>query len=256
MNIKSILAGITLSTILAATAPAQIIYYQDSFNRTGPLLGTAPDVVNTNGNLWQSQAGGFETPSYSTAGGSASFSGNFGSIYLPVNGGSGVILNGTQDFVLSVQIVSVGTPIGIALDTAPIIGNNGDQFITGAGHPSTILASLGTYGFGSTNALYGNSYIAQTPGGGPSSGTLAISYDASAETLTYSVNNVSIGVATGVTAAQIASLNYVSINNGSFGPSAGTFDNFTLTVVPEPTTVGLAVASLGLMLVRQRRRKS
>lgn len=239
-----------------ATSPAAIVY-QDSFSRLGPLLGTAPDVVNTNGNLWQFQQAG---QVYSTNNSSANNAGVFGSIYLPVNGTSGVILDGTSDFTLSVNVNgSAGPHMGIALNTT--VYGGGDMWAGNNDPQGEILAALGVNTNGQTTSTYDNGTLYAINGNAfalPTTTTLTMSYTAATDTLVYTAGATIIRTQTGVSAAQIAGLTYVSLDNGSYATNAGTFDNFTLDIatVPEPATVALMLGGFGALALGRRRRLS
>ena len=244
-------AIITLS-VVAATASAGIVY-QDSFNRNGNLAGTAPDVVNTGGNLWQMAQGG----TYSTNGSSANNGGFYGSIYLPVNGGSGVIMDGTSDFTLSVTVNgSAGPHMGIALNTAVYAG--GDMWAGNNDPQGKILAALGVNTSGQTTATYDNGTLYAINGnafGLSTTTTLTMSYNAATDILTYTAGATTIATQS-VSQAQIAALTYVSIDNGAYASNSGTFTNFTLDVaaVPEPASICLLIGGLGALFVTRRPR--
>jgi hypothetical protein len=248
-----LVATVSLSSV-AATASAAIVY-QDSFNRTGNLVNTAPDVVNTGGNLWQNPQGF----SYTTSPSSANNTGFFGSIYLPVNGGSGVILDGTSNFSLSVTVNgSAGPHMGIALNTTVYAG--GDMWAGNNDPQGKILAALGVNTSGQTTSTYDNGTLYAINGnafGLSTTTTLTMSYNAATDVLTYTAGATTIATQV-VSQAQIAALTYVSIDNGSYANNAGTFTNFTLDVaaVPEPASVGLLIGGFGALAFARRRRSA
>lgn len=241
-------------SIAAIAASPAVVVYQDSFNRTGNLLNTAPDVVNTNGNVWQLQQQG---QVYTTSSSSANNSGFFGSIYLPVNGASGVILDGTADFSLSVTVNgSAGPHMGIALNTAVYAG--GDMWQGNNDPQGEILAALGVNNSGQTTSTYDNGVLYAINGnsfGLSTTNVLTMSYNATSGILTYTAGATTIATQA-VSAAQIAALTYVSLDNGAFANNTGTFSNFTLdvAVVPEPATFGLMIAGMGVLTLARRSR--
>jgi len=85
--------------------------------------------------------------------------------------------------------------------------------------------------------------------------TIAIQYSASAHTLAFLSDNTLEYTMTGVTASNIAALQYVSLDNAAFASNPGTFENFTLTVeggpaVPEPASAGPAGSGCSRAAVR------
>jgi len=203
---------------LAATAQAQT-YYQDSFNRTGELNGTAP-TTNTGGNHWTVSTG---TGSYATNG-SAVYDKKaaYDSAYLPVNGSSGVTLDGTKDFTLSATITpdtTSGYYLGISLSTNPTPTNLWDSGL------ATMSLGNGYSGVwqGGTNLAY-DYFTAGTF-------TITINYSHMAGTITFKYGSTVAYTLTGVTAAQVAAVRSVTIGNSAATPAA-LLGNFTLVVGP------------------------
>jgi fibronectin type 3 domain-containing protein/lysophospholipase L1-like esterase len=200
-------------------------YYQDSFTRTGDVTGSAPDVSNTGGAIWGNSAG---TGQYPISGGTASIAPaaySWSAEYLPVNGTSGITLDGTKDFTLSVAVTSASTGrIGISLNTAAP-GNLFDHDLAAL---STCSGFAGAYAFngGTINYNYAAGISGQT--------TISLAYSESAATLTYTVGSTTVYTQTGVTTAQVAAVRYVALGDDGYGGGAATpaptFDNFTFTV--------------------------
>ncbi len=249
MRIAAVVAVLAV-TMFAGAASATVVY-QDSFSRVGNLQSTAPDVVNTGGNLWQLQQSG---QVYTTNGSTAKNTGAFGSIYLPVNGASGVTLDGTDDFTFSAVMTQGGSPsIGISLNKGTYSG--GSMFANG--DPAAIAAILATIEFnsgGNIFPIYQDTYLGSAWVGLVGVPTyFEMAYSAAADTLAYKYNATTIVTKTGVTAADIASLNYIALDNHAYGGGTSTFDDFKLDVVPEPATLALlGLGGLGLLLRRKR----
>lgn len=226
------------------------VVYQDSFNRTGVLDGTSPDVVNTGGNVWVTNT---NSGNYSTNG-SAAYLDNtdfYGAAYLPVNGGSGVILDGTVDFTLSAVLTPVAFKPEISISLTNAFNADGDL-----NNVNLVTLNVGNgYAF----ARVGNTLPAanfSTPLAGVPQ-TVSLAYSALNQTITFTAGGVSVYTLTGVTTTQISSLQYVAFGNAAFdtNPTA-TFQNFTLDVVPEPAALGLIVAAGGVLTVCRRKRST
>lgn len=208
----------------SASLTNQITYYQDSFNRTGDLNGSKP-TVDTNGNTWSVTAG--NGGGYSTNGGVATVSGTiyaFNESCLPVNGASGVTLDGSKDFTLSVGLTTSTTgQFGIFLSVS---GSPGSLF-------GASLASIGTGGYLAAY-VYNQGLINYDFATAIPSPTVSLAYSATGGTLTYTVGGTVVTTATGVTLAQIAAIRSVGIGDQGYGGGDGaptpTFNNFTLTV--------------------------
>ena len=206
-----------------------VTFYQDSFTRSGDVTGSAPDMVDTGGATWANSAGSGQYP---ISGGTASINPaaySWSAEYLPVNGSSGITLDGTKDFSLSVVVTSGPTGrIGISLNT----GAPGGLFDQDFAALSTCSAFAGAYAFNGGTINY--SYSAGISG--PT--TISLAYSASAGTVTYKVGTDVIYTQTGVTPAEVGAIRYVAMGDDGYGGSttspaatpAPTFDNFTFTV--------------------------
>jgi hypothetical protein len=215
-------------------------YYQDSFSRTGDMTGSAPDVTDTGGATWSNSAG---TGQYPIAGGTASINPaaySWSAEYLPVNGTSGITLDGTRDFTLSVVVTSPASGrTGICLST----GVPGNLYSNAFAAMSTCSSFTGAYAFngGAINYNFGAGISGAT--------TISLAYSASAGTLTYKVGSLTLATETGVTPAQVATIRYVGLGDDGYGGGAAapapTFDNFTFTVASaaNPATLTSAVSS-------------
>jgi hypothetical protein len=254
---RAIVLGAVLSSLPVA-ARASTVYYDDSFNRTGSLDGSTPDVADTNANVWTH---GNEPANYyqGNSGYANEASGtNYGGEFLPVNGTSGVTLDGSADFSLSAEIPAEGSSqyMGIGLNTAT--DNTGNQFAS-AGDPDSLgVVGIDNGGYAVSNFNHSTYTASFSASLWPAPETIAIDYSASANTLTFIANNKTLQTDT-VSTAQIQNLEYVSIDNGSFGNNPGVhLTNFTLTVnsaaTPEPASAGLLALGSTLLLTRRRGR--
>lgn len=203
------------------------VAYQDSFGRSGELVGSTPDIANVNGNTWLSTTG---TGQYIVNGSTVAVSATaypYSAAYLPVNGTSGVTLDGTKDFTLSVVITPGSTGLtGISLNTG--LSSYSNLFSNDLAALATSNSFAAAYAFnnGNTNYNYGPGVSGAT--------TISIVYSASAGTLTYNVGNAVVATQTGVTASQVAAVRAVALGDDGYGNGnalpAPTFDNFTLSV--------------------------
>ncbi|MFA7345697.1 MAG: PEP-CTERM sorting domain-containing protein [Terrimicrobiaceae bacterium] len=260
---KTLLLASAVAAAICLSTPADslaAVVYQDSFSRGSVgtpinLNGTAPDVVNTNGNTWvvsdfNSNASALKTDGSAAVESSTAFA---TWAYLPVNGVSGVTLNGSQDFTLTASIVagaSLGNgDVGITLNNgAPSYTNNANT-----------LASL-EFKSGYVQLL-NTSYIgyATNPYSLTTANTFTLTYSATLGRITALINNNPIVMSFGqsfvtVTPAQVQALQYVSFQVYNTTRTEPSVDNFTLTVVPEPSTWAL-LAGAGAVLVTLRRRR-
>jgi fibronectin type 3 domain-containing protein len=200
-------------------------YYQDSFSRTGDMTGSTPDVTDTGGATWANLAG---TGQYPISGGTASINPaaySWSAEYLPVNGTSGITLDGTKNFTVSVVVTSPSTGrVGLCLSTAA----PGNLYSSDFAAMSTCSGFTGAYAFngGNINYNFGAGISGAT--------TISMSYNAATTTLTYTVGSTTLATQTGVTAAEVAAIRYVGLGDDGYGGGAAapapTFDNFTFTV--------------------------
>ena len=262
-NCKQIIVSIIASMALAGMASAQTIIYQDTLTGSGALAGTAPDTVDTHSNVWQLPSIG-----YDRSGSGAYSTGPYDNLFLPVNGASGVTLDGRKNFTLSALVNNTGsTTMGIDLAYSPYSG--GGAF-DGGGDASVFLAQMGllSYYYGSVTDYNGSTSVgfhANLNSNNallPISGTLALVYNATAETIDYNYNGTTFDTLPGVTPADIQALNYIGITNGAYADNSGTFSNFELQVAggsppaaPEPSTYALMLAGFGMLVVFARRRQ-
>ena len=200
--------------------------YNDSFTRTGALTGSKPDVADTNGNTWaETYFGSLGGSSVAPNGaGLPSASHNIDGGVLPVNGASGVTLDGTKDFTLSANFVtgtsynSVALSLGASLNSLAALKLN-----------SGTSTSADAYGKGSVVGFGKNNY------NGTQTNTLTMGYSAATGLITFEVNGSPINVYKGgntlaVTPAQIQALTYVGFEFLYSGANNASMNNFILTV--------------------------
>ncbi len=184
-------------------------------------------MVNTGGAVWANQAG---TGQYPISGGTAAINPaaySWSAEYLPVNGSSGITMDGTKNFTVSVVVTSGSSGLtGISLNTAA----PGNLFSSDFAALATSSGFAGAYNF--NNGTINYNFAAGISG----ATTISIVYSASAGTLTYNVGSTVVATQTGVTAAQVAAIRYVALGDDGYGGGASapapTFDNFTLKVGP------------------------
>jgi hypothetical protein len=274
-TIRAFIAGGIATLALPAVAQASTVY-QDNFTGSGTLNNTHPST-DTNGNVWTTFADFNVTDCYVENGSSVSEINTGGSpvdgnAYLPVNGTSGVTLDGSQNFTLSAIITaptaaSASTPwMGIYLATSTPSG--GSQYEANGANNAGLPWSAGALAIRNSYPDYvasdaNNNYVESysTPvRGNPE--TLSIEYNASAGTLSYYITDLGAApiASYSVSPSQIASIEYVGFGNGAYGNDpATTLADFTLTVsgssTPEPATAGLLTLGCTALLTRRRMRR-
>jgi hypothetical protein len=264
----SIILALVGGLLLAASAQAQTIIYQDNFaagtQNYGILNGTAPDTVDTGGATW-SVGPGFDANYPNTygyyAGTVSQDPGSYGftSAQLPVTSTT----NLAGGFTLS-AIMTPGT--GTDGSRADVVIYSGSGGINANQTVSFQLAPSGYAAYGSNTP---NNYLGGYPAGvGPfTTPTLfGVTYNPTALTLSFSVGGTlsSTGLISGdtvlftqsVTAANIAAMSGVGFgfSNYAGGNTTATAEQFTLSVVPEPSTWALMMGGvLALAMVSRRR---
>jgi hypothetical protein len=201
------------------------IVYQDTFARNGHLDGSKP---TSGAATWTSSTdpGDYILNGHELELKSSAYP--YSAVYLPVNGATGITLDGSKDFTLSVVVTPGGTGrTGISLNTGTM-GRLSNLFSV----PFAALSmsqGCSAYVFGGGNISY--SY---TPGGFDQPAVVSISYKASTKTLVYTVGAATVYTQTGVTAEEVAAIRDVAVGNEGYGIGAAAappkFSNFTLTV--------------------------
>jgi hypothetical protein len=238
-----LLSALTLGAALAYTPVASAaVIYQDNFNRTGDLSGSTP-TITTGGNTWSSA-------NWSTDGSAAKPDAAGYMAILPFNPVQGNI------YTLSASMnptVPADSPSWFALGFTN--RNATDNWFAGAQNSASIFARV-------SNNAYPDFY-AQGPGTG-GIGNLgnytdgvahvySITLDTTAGnsanwTASYSVDGTQVIAPTAL--GYNPTINYVGFGADA---SAGTIDNFSLTVVPEPSTYALVVGGIATLLLSRRR---
>jgi len=238
-----LLSVLTLGTALAFTSVASAaVIYQDDFNRIGVLNGSEP-TITTEGNLWNSF-------NWTTDGSAATVSAAGWMAILPFTPATGNV------YTLSASM-NPTTPA----DSSDwfVLGftsrNATDNWFTSTQSSASVAARV-------SNAEFQDFYF-----NGPGAnrfGTLG-SYAAGAHlysitldttalnsadwTVSYSVDGTQVIAPTALGYNQV--IEYVGFASGP--AIGGTIDNFSLTVVPEPSTYALVLGGIATLLLIRRR---
>ena len=239
-----LLSVLTLGAALAYVPVASAaVIYQDNFNRTGDLSGSTP-TITTGGNTWSSA-------NWSTDGSAAKPDAAGYMAILPFNPVQGNI------YTLSASMnptSPAGEPNWFVLG---FTGRNAtDNWFAGDQSSASIAARV-------SNNEYPDFYF-NGPGTTAGFGTVG-SYAAGAHlysitldttalnsanwTVSYSVDGTQVIAPTAL--GYNPTINYVGF--GSNDATGGTIDNFSLTVVPEPSTYALVVGGIATLLLSRRR---
>ncbi|MGC9260940.1 MAG: PEP-CTERM sorting domain-containing protein [Phycisphaerae bacterium] len=250
-----------LALSCGSVANASVIY-QDSFARSGNLAGTTPAPTDTGGVTWGTSINGGMTAK--TNGSElvlAQASGQYGVgngylTYTPPASGT---------ITLSAGLTKGSGGWGILGFESTTSGDNASGSSKFPAGPNVML--LGNYVMMNPVAQSGTGTAYQDiPGfvsGSPT--VLTITYDISTETAQWysqtGTNSPSLlytydYATNGVTAPTIAAVEVGMWASSSTSPPAVVdVQNFTLTAVPEPASLGLvAVGALGLLLLKRRRK--
>jgi hypothetical protein len=238
-----LLSVLTLGVALAYTSVASAaIIYQDNFDRIGILNGSEP-TITTEGNQWRS----FD---WTTDGSAATVSTGGWMAILPFTPATGNV------YTLSASMnptSPAGSPSWFALG---FTGRNAtDNWFAGDQSSASIFARV-------SNNAYPDFY-AQGPGtggiGNLGSYTDGVAHLYSITLDTTAINSADWTASYSVNGNQVIAptrLGYnPTINYVGFGADAtgGTIDNFSLTVVPEPSTYALVVGGIATLLLSRRR---
>lgn len=256
MNVRRFFGGWTVATValsllaMAGMARATTLY-QDSFTRTGQLLGSTPDVVDTGGATWLAATNVFLN------GSAVNFSGTNG--YPIPQGSSTLFPNAFLSFTpQNGHIYSLSADINMlsGYDSSVAYDWVGFGFATSA-VTDNYFASVGAdYTMPKNNTLLqffagpGTSNPVKNGGSNNWQGPANDVFNSYKLVLDTTTPLWSIALYTnGVEMASATYSSNPSISYVGFGSDKGVayIDNFTLTDVPEPSVLGL-VALGGLLL--------
>jgi hypothetical protein len=202
---------------------AKTIVYQDSFAKSGHLDGSKPA---SGAATWASSAdpgdyilNGHELEMKTSAYG-------YSAAYLPVNGATGIVLDGSKDFTLSVVVTpGANGRTGISLNGGTM-GRYSNIFSNTFAALSTSKGFAGAYQFVGGNISYNYAPGVDQPT------RVSIAYKAATKTLVYTVGATTVYTQTGVTAEQVAAIRYVSLGNDGYNGAAPPpkFSDFVFTV--------------------------
>jgi hypothetical protein len=238
-----LLSVLTLGVTLAYTPVASAaVIYQDNFNRTGDLNGSASPTIAEQGVTWISSNWTTDGTSATLASGGwlglLDFTPTVGSTYTltaTLNPTFSAVGNNTEWFVLGFTDRSA-TDNWFNGNTTASAGYriNGETFAFNG--PAT-GGSLGSFG----------TYTAGTPQ------TISVILDAKNASSALWTTEVKVNGATMISPTALGftpTINYVGIGSGGAG---GFIDDFSLTVVPEPSTYALVLGGIATLLLIRRR---
>jgi hypothetical protein len=234
---KSFFLAAACGAALAFThiASAQTILFQDDFSGSGGLNGTSPDITQP-GVTWTAAVGYNANGTYATSAQSdtayLSYTFQTGNIYtftadLNTTGSSLIMFIGSSD----TNLFGMNNSVGFRLDDSADPNAQLHTFPNGAG-VANWDPPRGTVENGQTAQIVLNTTAAQW--------TVSFTYDGTS----YGTFNYTPAVGPTV----------IGFGAGLFGGGTGSIDNMTLSVVPEPSSLGL-LGALGGVLVLSRRRK-
>ncbi len=234
---------------LASTASASIIY-QDSFDRTGALNASTSAPTDTNNATWTAAS---LISTSTTSGGYANLPSNtWGTAYLPftpVNGNIYTLIaslnpiTGTTTNWLAFGFLTAGNVNTSTPNMGAWIGllerdNRGSQVFNGDGGSANGPTSPNNPGYTTWSITLNTTQ----PDWTASFSEVGVSGESNFQTFTY----------TGATGgAPNPAITAIGFGNDDL---SGMVQNFMLSSVPEPATLGLvAVGGLGLMLLKRRK---
>lgn len=237
---------ISIFALAMATCATQaaVIYTDDFSGAVGTALnGTAPDI-RPGSEVWEAIEGVPLGSSDFRADGSLDGS-STGSLAFTVEGNKvytfSLDLNisnmdsGSADWAgigLNSSSPAPGWMLGDAFGNILLRRNGGAQALALGGSPTSINVGSGTYGTG-THEL-----------------KMVLDTSASTWTVDFQIDGGSLGISNVDAADASFGTKYISI--GSTISMAGSFDNLSLTVIPEPETIGLVgLVSFSLLVVRR-----
>jgi len=261
MEMNTKLKSVLLVAGLSLSAQAAIIYQDDFSGTAGSLLnGRAPNVVNTTGNTYTA-ASVLELNGSGRA--VSSNGGGYASIALPAV---------TEDDVVVMEAVfrprssnDNWMAFGLAKESAADLTNHGTAWVNLRGGPH---ANGGRVTVFSGNATSGQLYQTATP---PEAGWAGAT-DPSTMKITYTVKTGNMKVELGAntvfeglidyngvadTPAPLSAIDHFTLQwsgqDLSTSATPGYFDSVTVSVIPEPATIGML--GLGTLVTLGIRRK-
>lgn len=233
---------------VALPVVAQTTVISDTFTRSGALAGTAPDV-RPGSETWQDSVG------LSTNGSSAYPIGS--GIYTPTGWLSLSITTGiTYSVSVAVNMAAQGTYTGNETTCWVALGlgkfSNPNRDVLNAGGPLFLLRNNGGADLYKTS---GSVILTKNPGFFPTSSTLRLDYTRVADgsaVVSYFVNDGLVTTNNYVTAPTVEGIGIQSY----YQPITTTFDNLTVTAIPEPSTYAALAGMAALGFAAWRRRKT
>ncbi len=254
LSLPLALGGLFVFT--AATVSAQVVevIYEDAFNRSGDLLGSAPDT-RPGTETWVAAASDRVTD-----GSVLTFTEDRGNAFLPFTPGSGI-------YELSVRVNPVGSgndwhAVGFLQPGAGIGGGGAGNFAFG-NDPAGAFAWVLLRDNGATLTFAGKG-TGGNQGGDPSgtyaSGefhTLMVRLDTTDDQWSYQAFVNGNPVADAYTYPLGGNPNIGAVGLSTAGGTVYTFDDFQLTLIPEPSTYAAIFGALAFagMVLRRRLRK-
>lgn len=245
-----IFAGFVVAGVMlwGTVVHADVIIYSDGFNRIGALNGSTPDVTlgqygGTAGATWISAP-------WNTDGAAVVTNPSQGAATLPFTPQTGHL------YQISVtENNTSGNSEWLALGYSDGTGG-GSTFYHAEVTPKAWMLMRGTTATFQNQSFYGSGTTNPASiGTETGTNTIAINLDTRPANwqINWYVNSNLVRTATFATNPTITSVSFGNDNMAGI-PVQGTFENFTLAVVPEPGT--LALVAFGSLAVMHRRRKN
>lgn len=256
----------------AATARATTTIYQDSFNRTGGLNGSAPTIDTggfggTAGATWSAinfntGAGDTGWATSTTNGGQLAYSGNpstpayAATAWLPFTPQAGQVYTAQTTFVVNANGGSVANWFGFLFDSSA------SGLFGTTDYPSMLDRVDPSPDIGWTAGKIGGQVQGPTAGSTTSTSdttvnTMILNTTGSTWTVQFAWNDLTNPADSVTSAVTALGGNPTADNLMGFAvipPATGTITDFSLTAVPEPATLGLfAIGGLGLLLIGRKR---
>lgn len=238
---------IVLAGLIPAAAGAAVIY-QENFDGSGStnLAGLAPDIA-PGSETWAGNTD-YKANGFTSSG--------FSGIYLPFTPTPGFIYTLTGSFRVGAgsDWLGLGFAGGSPTSTVRLSNNDGRGWLIAK--DTTIVSFIGP---GDGNGVVQSTISTQNPMGVLTTQTITLdASDSNPANWTFSASQ-SVGSTNYVVwtnqPATLTSVSNITAIGLSASSASGTFTNLTLTAVPEPSTVALAVTGLACGLLSWRRGK-